>query len=503
MSGDEALCKCGRYALAGGVTPKLAPGGRAYLSGVATCGKVHLCPVCGARIREARSRELQAVGVAWETYGGLHQDKLVAAREAELRNAARPYEEWPAEDLAAVETVMERTYQGGGLAMLTLTMRHYLRHSLTDLVRQQREAWKRSLGQNAGRAWRRAKKEFGVVGFVRAWECTHGPENGWHPHWHVLVVFEQPLSPEQGAELEEVIYEAWSTALVAVGAYLPNREHGVQLDLSGHGEGGALARYLMKYQDGKTSWNTAAEMTRLDAKVGRNGHRTPFEIARTFLIEETDQEDGADPTDTPEYRRDRPLWLEYEEGAAGIRSLYWSNGLRKRVEPLVELDQRTDAEIAAAETAGAVALLVVLAAAWHQHVARHRGRSLALLKAAEKDGAEGARRLLERWGLVYGEDFIDPPPEPEAVAPTAAELLQERANVEQAARMEVWAEELERQHRAARLATAEQAVTYQPDAWEARAAATRAATADDPTPEEREAAHADFKARLRVAKARA
>lgn len=415
---DKALSRCGRYALGGGVTPKVTPGGTAYLAGLATCGKVHICPCCGAKIRSARTVELQAAGTAWEDIGGINGPKIRPARAAWKKDI----NDRTAEDWAAIEEA--DGLQAGGLGMLTLTMRHYSRHTLAELVTQQRDAWKKALGQNAGRDWRKAKKDYGVVGFVRAWEVTYGEANGWHPHWHVLVFFDKPLTPEQGDALEEVIYEAWSTALQDVGAYLPDREHGVRLDLSGHGEGGPLARYLMKYQDGKAAWTTAAEMTRTDTKAGRDGHRTPFEIARVLLTEDAADDDRAQTV---------RLWQEYETAARGMRALYWSNGLRKRLAALVELDTRTDGEIAAEERQGE-ALAVILADPWHQHIARRKGRSLQLLKAAEKGGQDKVRALVESWGLVWGRDVLPPPPVDLEAAEQRAEELLDRRGVEGADR---------------------------------------------------------------------
>ncbi|WP_424712482.1 protein rep [Kitasatospora acidiphila] len=377
--------------MAGGVTVTTA-GGFAHVTGVATCGKVHLCPVCAAKIRSARSAMLQRAGTAWEEVGGEHQDVLLRAKSAWIRIDKGTAIGDEGQVLAAAEG-----RQAGGLGMLTLTLRHYERHTLKQLLAWQREAWKRSLGQNAGRAWRMAKVEYGVAGFVRAWEVTYG-ENGWHPHWHILVLFEQPLTPERGAALEELIYQQWAAALRAVGAYLPDREHGVKLDLSGHGEGGALARYLMKYQDGKAAWTTAAEMTRQDIKAGREGHLTPFEIARSFLVGEPD------PVKVG-------LWREYETDARGMRALYFSNGLKKRLALICDMDERTDDQIAAEEAKGEP-LAVFPAEVWHRHVVRHRGRSLALLRAAEKLGTVGVRTLAESWGLTWGQDVLDPPPPP-------------------------------------------------------------------------------------------
>ena len=230
---DKGLKGCGRSVIAGGVTPMML-GNVAYLAGVATCGKVHLCPCCGAKIRSARTIELQAAGSAWEC-------------------------------------------QRCGLAMMTLTLRHYERHSLKQLVDWQREAWSISFGHNARKAWKNEiKPGFGIEGYVRAWECTHGGENGWHPHYHVLFFARKPWPVRQAEEFETIAYDLWSAALGKVGAYLPNREHGVDVVVAGKGTADALARYLMKFQDG-AAWSIAAEMTRQDNKQGKAGaaHAVP------------------------------------------------------------------------------------------------------------------------------------------------------------------------------------------------------------------------------------
>nr|ADM21212.1 Rep [Expression shuttle vector pIMB4] len=62
---DKGLKGCGRSAIAGGVGVVLN-GKTAHLSGVATCGKIHLCPVCSAKIRAARSEEIDTVTGAWQ-----------------------------------------------------------------------------------------------------------------------------------------------------------------------------------------------------------------------------------------------------------------------------------------------------------------------------------------------------------------------------------------------------------------------------------------------------
>ncbi|MGW6569295.1 hypothetical protein [Streptomyces sp. NPDC054975] len=118
------LGKCGVSVLAGGVTP-VVRNGRAGFSGVVTCGSVHVCPCCSTSIRRARQDELDQVGRFWEC-------------------------------------------QSCGLVMMTLTMRRYECQPLALLAEQQREAWREGFGQNARRQWRKAKKAYGVEGFVRA-----------------------------------------------------------------------------------------------------------------------------------------------------------------------------------------------------------------------------------------------------------------------------------------------------------------------------------------------
>lgn len=341
----------------------MAKGSVAYYAGVVTCGKVHLCPVCAAKIRSARANELQVAGTAWES-------------------------------------------AGHGLAMLTLTMRHYDRQPLRGLVRMQRDAWRLAFGQNAGRGWRAAKREFGVVGYVRAWEVTHGT-NGWHPHYHVLLFLDRPLTAAQGEQLQRLAFRLWSAALVAVGAYMPaefdrdGQPVGVRLDVAGRGDAGVLSRYLMKFQDGKAGWTLGDELTRQDVKTGRAGHRTPFEVLRS--VRETGDAADAD------------LWRDFEVGAHSVRALYWSQGIRKQLAELAELDERTDAEIAAEQRDGEP-LAVIPSEAWYGHVVRYDGRALALLRAAEALGAVGVRTLIESWGLIWGRDVLPAPDSPDAGA---------------------------------------------------------------------------------------
>lgn len=428
VSGLERLEKCGLSVLKGGVTPVLR-NGRAGYAGVVTCGSVHVCPCCSTSIRRVRQDELDQVGQFWEC-------------------------------------------QSCGLVMMTLTMRHYDRDLLADLEAKQRAAWKAGFGMNAGRQWRDAKKSFGIRGFVRAWEVTHGP-NGWHCHYHVLLFLARPLASGRVEELQHLAFEVWSAALVKVGARMPveisekdGKPVGVKIDAPDRGESGQMARYLMKGQDGKTRWGIAAELTRQDVKQGQGGHRTPFEIARDAISGDA---------------RSIELWREFVVTATGVRSLYWSNGLRKLLREMgFELDERNDSTVAADEAADGKPIACIPSATWYRHIARQKGRALALLKAAEKGGTRAVRTLIESWGLIWGVDVTEPEILPEdGTLPTAAEVLRRAHRLDMVARADVWrrgfaeAEHADIKARAKHFADNRDAPEY-----EARAAATKQAAED-------------------------
>lgn len=425
VSGLERLERCGLAVLAGGVTP-VVRNGRAGYAGVVTCGSVHVCPCCSTSIRRVRQDELDQVGRFWEC-------------------------------------------QSCGLVMMTLTMRHYERDPLAELAEMQREAWKRGFGMNAGRRWRDAKAAFGIRGFVRAWEVTFGP-NGWHVHYHVLLFLARPLASGRVQELQHLAFEVWSDALVAVGARMPveisekdGKPVAVKIDAPDRGESGKLARYLMKGQDGKTRWGVAAELTRQDVKQGQGGHLTPFEIARAAVA----------PNATVQ---EAERWREFVQVATGMRALYWSNGFRKVLADMgFELDDRKDHQVAADEASAGSPLACIPSATWYRHIARHKGRALALLKAAEKGGVVAVRALIESWGLTWGLDILEPETAPAGADPTADEVLHRIERETTAARMQVWRDEFDRQDREAR---ASRIVRHSEEAWQARAEAAKKARED-------------------------
>lgn len=262
----------------------------ASFGGLVTCHSVWACPVCSAKITERRRVEIQAAIAAWEA-------------------------------------------QGGSVVLLTATHGHTQGDALADLLKGEQKALDRFFGCRKGRELMEA---LGRVGHIRAWEVTHGRlrqvNNGWHPHFHILLFLEH--SHHDLTWAEDWAYQVWLNACRLAGLPLPNRRYGVTLQ-----DGAKAAAYVAKmgHEDAGGSWGLDAEMTKGHVKRAKDGE-TPFDLLRACLA-------GDDP-------QARALFREFAENFKGKRQLVWSRGLRERF----NLDEVSDADLAAAHEADAVLL---------------------------------------------------------------------------------------------------------------------------------------------------
>ena len=273
------------------VTGTVSAGDRtAGFSGVATCGSVWACPVCSAKIAARRQQEIEQAITAWQA-------------------------------------------QGGRVVLVTLTMRHARGMRLKTLWDSLSYAWGRV---TSGRGWKDDQAVYGVEGWCRVVEATHG-ENGWHVHVHALL-FVSPALLGDWQGLGDRIFARWQDglwrrSLDAVAAFggLDVREVTAR-DASG----ARLGEYFVKslYRRGTpagAAWEVAGGM----GKAARGRNRTPFEYLRS-VVEDAD----ADALD---------VWHEWEQESRNRRQLTWSQGFRDRVQ--LEIEQ-TDAEIAEQGSAG-------------------------------------------------------------------------------------------------------------------------------------------------------
>lgn len=293
-------------------------GPRGAVTGLASCGSVWCCPVCAAHIRQARAEDVQAGAER-------HQDG------------------------------------GGGLGMVTLTIRHGAAEGLAGTLNGVLDAWRRTI---MGAPWKRLRARFGVVGYIRSIEITWGQANGWHPHVHVLLATKAPLTGAERVELEHALWLRWRTMVLRAGLGEPDREHGVRLDVGGS----ALAGYIVKVQER----GLALEMTRGDLKVSRGERWQPFDIALLAG-------DGVKDAVT--------LWHEYERATKGRRAIHWSRGLRD----LWGLDDEVEDQelVEEHETSPETQLVSVTATDWRAVV--EMGADYTIREAAaHPDGREAA-----------------------------------------------------------------------------------------------------------------
>lgn len=253
-------------------------------AGVERCSSIWSCPHCAAVIR--------------------------AGRAAEIEQAVKAHQK-----------------TAGEVLFFTGTVRHHRGDELGTTLDAVLVGWKKML---QSRGWARLKKMYGLSGYVRAIEVTHG-QNSWHPHAHALLFLDERVPAEAWDELRELLFGLWSDSVVKAGAKRPT-EKGLDLRRL-DGDGRVLSAYLAKVQDekkGRTGkgWGVGAEMSRSDVKSGRGGSISPFELL------------DDDCAGYSEDERSR-LWREYYQATKGRRAITWSRGLKKRY----DVGEKTDEQI--------------------------------------------------------------------------------------------------------------------------------------------------------------
>ena len=293
--------------------------GKAFYKNLMACGSVWNCPVCAAKIAERRA----------------------------------------AETLAAM---WAHRATGGEVLLLGLTAPHYFDTNIEGQLTRQNQALRQMWGT---RAVRRLLESWGCVGSIRALEVTHG-QNGWHPHFHILLFVRSGLDVES---MKRSLYVCWLKVCLAVGLPAPGFAHGVDIR-----DGNYASDYVTKglTHEKKEGWGLHNEITKGHIKTGRDSS-TPFDLLRAY--DEGNKQAGA-------------LFVEYSKAFKGRRQLVWSPGLKA----LFSIGDRSDLEIAESAEEPAVFGCNVSREDWWVVMA-WRARAQ-LLEAYEEGGAVEVGRLL-------------------------------------------------------------------------------------------------------------
>ena len=245
---------------------------RLYRKNLMSCNLVWSCPVCSARITGKRRAELSEVIGNWQ----------------------------------------------GSVIMGAFTVGHHAGDQLND-TKKIIDGACRSLF--SGRAGQEVKRETGIVGTIQANEVTWSPENGWHPHRHVLFVADHVLSKAELARFTDHVTVRFRG--------LVEKHQGYTGDKAVHVTVGKDRNELLDYF---FKWGVADELLAFQVKGSRDEkHLTPFELADRF---------GALGN-----QRDRLLFREYITVFRGSRRASYSRGLKALLGIAEKTDQALLAEV--------------------------------------------------------------------------------------------------------------------------------------------------------------
>lgn len=283
-------------------------------------------------------------------------------------------------DLQAAVLAWTKASRRHDVGMLTLTIPHRSFDGLSWLNESLQAAWNKFV---AG-AYRKIAERYRIVGWRWGLEVNHSLKNGFHPHRHVILLFEKRLSRDARAALEAELHEAWHAAVMQVMGRSVSFERGVDLRTASHNGARGLAVYVTK--------GMAVEAAGGVNKSGRADSRSPHEI----LVD----------IDAHARARDIALFHEMESALHGAR---WHGASRSFWELVKAVGwEEIRAELAGEDGENTEHILVALTrGSWKKisaDVAR-RTALIAVVKAHEDKGLEAQYRavaeLLNSWGLDY------------------------------------------------------------------------------------------------------
>lgn len=264
---DFRVCNCGKLRIDKEMPVDVrydSDKNRASFGNLQYCGSVWTCPDCSKKVSLAK-KELVAEAVTSANAKGMH------------------------------------------VAMLTLTIPHYLGDDLKDLLTKMKKAKNYLFTNRNSREW--FADQFPIVGEITATEVKYSDRNGFHPHLHILLFLDREYQKEDIQRIEGEIYDFWAEKCVKRGLGKPSRKHGVDLKMEKTGEQ-TFASYIAK-------WGLASELTQSHMKIGKRNMQslTMWEVLELSQME-------ASTSDKYSY-----IFRIYAKAFKGARQIRASNGL--------------------------------------------------------------------------------------------------------------------------------------------------------------------------------
>jgi len=264
---DFRVCNCGKLRIDKEMPVDVrydSDKNRASFGNLQYCGSVWTCPDCSKKVSLAK-KELVAEAVTSANAKGMH------------------------------------------VAMLTLTIPHYLGDDLKDLLTKMKKAKNYLFTNRNSREW--FADQFPIVGEITATEVKYSDRNGFHPHLHILLFLNREYQKEDIQRIENDIYEFWAEKCVKQGLGMPSRKHGIDLKMEKTGEK-TFASYIAK-------WGLASELTQSHMKIGNKNMSslTMWEVLDLAQMETSTSD---------KYSR---IFRTYARAFKGARQIRPSNGL--------------------------------------------------------------------------------------------------------------------------------------------------------------------------------
>lgn len=264
---DFRVCNCGKLRIDKELPVDVrydAEKNRASYGNLQYCGSVWTCPDCSKKVSLAK-KQLVADAVTAANAKGLH------------------------------------------VAMLTLTIPHYLGDDLKDLLGKMKKAKNYLFTNRNSREW--FADQFPIVGEITATEVKYSDRNGFHPHLHILLFLDREYQKEDIQRIEGEIYDFWAEKCVKRGLGKPSRKHGVDLKMEKTGEQ-TFASYIAK-------WGLASELTQSHMKIGKRNMSslTMWEVLELAQMEASTKD---------KYSH---IFRTYAKAFKGARQIRASNGL--------------------------------------------------------------------------------------------------------------------------------------------------------------------------------
>ena len=296
---------------------------------IAHCSSVWLCPVCSSIIQSKKADDVQKA-IGWAN---------------------------------------DNDYK---VAMVTFTASHNVKMPLIEFGEKLQKAYEMMM-----KNIRKSRKKY-EIGNIKGVEFTHSYKNGWHKHYHVILILKKECNVEA---YFQTIKKSWETACVKNGlldstnekAVSDFREHYVNIVKSAK----EISNYVNK---SSKEWTLADEMSKSVLKIGHNNeHRTPFQILC----------DIATTKDKKQRYKDIDVFVEYMLYTYGLHQQDWSNGLKDAVGILDLSDEEIIEENE--DTAEFIAGLTVA----HWHLIRSKYQRIQYFRAA-KDGYEALKAFFDK-----------------------------------------------------------------------------------------------------------